>query len=138
MKIFSSVARDHPPTSAGENLAGAGDTAMSVHISLRLMSDQLDRLHKVAEARGLSRSHALRRLIDEASLTPDERSRLPDTDELLALLIERARAGNVAASRALLDRMERNADVDRERSEFDELDGSMEYEHVNEGRRHGG
>ena len=38
------------------------------------MSDQLERLHMVAEARGLSRSHALRRLIDEASLTADRAS----------------------------------------------------------------
>ena len=110
---------------------------MSVHISLRLMADQLERLHMVAEARGLSRSHALRRLINEASLTADERSRLPDADELLALLAERARAGNVAAIRALPHRMERAADVDREPSEFDELDAWIDTDNVNEGGRHG-
>ena len=110
---------------------------MSVHISLRLMADQLERLQMVAEARGLSRSHALRRLIDEASLTPEERGRLPDSEELLALLAERARAGNVAAIRALLDRMERNADAQSEPSEFDELDTWMDTDNVNEGGRHG-
>ena len=126
----------HPRTSTRENLAGVGDTAVSVHISLRLMADQLEHLESVAEARGLSRSHVLRRLID-ASLTPEERGRLPGSDELLILLAERARAGNVAAIRALLDRVERNADAEREASEFDELDAWMDTDNVNEGGRHG-
>ena len=93
-------------------------------ISLRLMSEQLERLDKVAEARGLGRSDTLRRLIDEASLSPEERHRLPVPEELLALLGERARAGNVAAIRVLLERSERarrDAGVDDEVSPFDAL-----------------
>lgn len=90
------------------------------HVSLRLVSDQIERLDMVAEARGLSRSDMLRRLIDEASLSREERDRLPGTPELLRLLAERARAGNVAAIRQLLERSaERDA---HERSPFDELD----------------
>lgn len=84
------------------------------------MSDQLERLDAVAEARGLSRSDVLRRLIAEASMTPEEREDLPDSDELLMLLAERARAGNVAVIRALLERAER--DESKEPNPFDELD----------------
>ena len=95
-------------------------------ISLRLMSEQLERLDELAESRGLSRSDTLRRLIDEATMSPDDRHRLPDAQELLVLLGERARAGNVAAIRVLLERMERargDDDVDYPLNEFDELDG---------------
>lgn len=81
----------------------------------------------VAESRGLSRSDAVRRLIDEASLTPEERQRLPDPQELLMLLAERARAGNVAAIRALLDRVERQEAVEEpEDDPFAELDAWVE------------
>lgn len=97
------------------------------HISLRLTDDQRERLEMVAEARGLDRSSLLRRLIDEASLTREERDRLPGTPELLRLLAERARAGNVGAIRALLDRAERDAP---EFSEFDALDGLQELHAV--------
>ena len=93
-------------------------------ISLRLMSEQLERLDELAESRGLSRSDTLRRLVDEATLSPEDRHRLPDSQELLVLLGERARAGNVAAIRVLLDRVERERqdDEDFEPNPFDELD----------------
>lgn len=96
---------------------------MSVHISLRLMADQIERLDAAAAAHGLDRSSLLRRLVDEASLEPEERDRLPGTDELLRLLAERARAGNVAAIQALLARAERDA---HEYSEFDTLGALQE------------
>ncbi len=99
------------------------------------MAEQLERLDMVAEARGLSRSDTLRRLIDEASLTPEERYRIPDESELLMLLGERARAGNVAAIRALLDRHQQDGeDADPKPSEFDELDDWVSNIN-NEGRR---
>ena len=77
---------------------------------------------------------SLRRLIDEASLTPEDRRRLPDSDELLLLLAELARAGNVAAIRALLERAEREADAEAaEDDPFAELDAWMDTN--NERRR---
>ncbi len=71
----------------------------------------------------MDRSNTIRRLIDEASLTAEERRRLPAEQELLELLAERARAGNVGAVKVLLDRLQRERDhEDPEPSEFDELD----------------
>ncbi len=97
---------------------------MSRHITVRLMAEQIDRLDMVAEARGLDRSNTIRRLIDEASMTAEERRQLPTEQELLELLAERARAGNVGAVKALLDRLRRERDAEEpEPSEFDELDG---------------
>ncbi len=64
---------------------------MSRHLTVRLMAEQIERLDMVAEARGMDRSNTIRRLIDEASLTAEERRRLPAEQELLELLAERAR-----------------------------------------------
>ena len=64
-------------------------------------------------------------------MTREERSRLPDSDELLMLLAERARAGNVAAIRAFLDRLERDGRVDPADDPFAELDAWMKTD--NEG-----
>lgn len=85
----------------------------------------MKRLDVLAEAHGLSRSDVLRWLIAEASMTRDQQSHLPDSDELLMLLAERARAGNVAAIRALLDRLERTAGGEPEDDPFAELDAWM-------------
>ncbi len=108
---------------------------MSVHVTVRLMSEQLERLDTVAESRGLSRSDALRRLIDEATLTR-ARWQLPDAQELLMLLGEKARSGNVAAIRALLDRQDRDDDVEPEDDPFAELDDPNWTLNHNGGRRH--
>ncbi len=108
---------------------------MSVHVTVRLMSEQLERLDMVAENRGLSRSDALRRLIDEATLTREERWQLPDAQELLMLLAERARAGNVAAIRALLDRQDRDEEIDPADDPFADLDDPDWTPNHNEGRR---
>lgn len=50
-------------------------------------------------------------------MTPVERASIPDEDELLDLLSDKARSGNVAAIKALLDRQAR--DGDRTPSAFD-------------------
>jgi hypothetical protein len=62
----------------------------------------VSRLDALAELRGMSRSECLRRLVAEAALTPGEE--IPDVDELMSITAERARAGNMAAVRLLLDR----------------------------------
>ena len=76
-------------------------------ISFKLSKPALDRLDALAKARGINRSRALRQVLEEASMTQLERAALPDEEELLALLAEKARAGNVAAIRALLEREEK-------------------------------
>jgi hypothetical protein len=63
----------------------------------RLSSVLLARLDKLAEAWGLSRSEVVRRLVADADADGVAPLDVPDTDELLAIASERARAGNMAA-----------------------------------------
>ena len=76
-----------------------GDT----RITVRLGPGQLERLDALAAAAGISRSLALRRLVDDADPAPPNRGHL-DRDDLIALLEERALAGSAPAARELLRR----------------------------------
>jgi predicted transcriptional regulator len=71
-------------------------------LGVRLSPMLVARLDELAAARKVSRSECLRQLIAEAALRPGEE--IPDEAELLSIVAERARAGNVAACRMLLDR----------------------------------
>jgi predicted transcriptional regulator len=77
-------------------------------LSFRVPARTLARLDAVARERGVTRTRLMRqtleRLVDGVDTTsaPD----LPDEQELLDLLAEKARQGNVAAIRALLARGE--------------------------------
>ena len=85
------------------------------YLSVRLAEGSLRRLDALAEAQGLSRSRLVRRMVDAAiEGAPMPEVTLPDEDELLQLLAEKARAGSVSAIRALIDR-ERESDP-RERA----------------------
>ena len=79
------------------------ETVLSVRLTRRL----LQRLDALATERGVSRSRVVRGLV-EAGLRdrPAPPSDPPSEAELLEILAERARAGNVAAARALLVREE--------------------------------
>ncbi len=70
-------------------------------VSVRLFPPQADRLERLAEARGMTRSGVLRALVLEATL-PAGAVPVPDEDELLRLLGSAARMGNVPAMRELL------------------------------------
>jgi predicted transcriptional regulator len=85
-------------------------------IGVRLSPALLERLDALAGLRGVSRSAVLRQLVAEAALAPADA--VPGEAELLAVLAERARAGNVAAIRMLLEREAREP-----RSEFEKLLG---------------
>lgn len=78
---------------------------MLERVSVRLSPALLGRLDELAKARGLSRSALLRALVADAALLPGER--VPSKRELLEVLAERARSGNVGAVRMLLERAER-------------------------------
>lgn len=74
---------------------------------LRIRSTEaiIARLDEYARVQNLKdRSAAVRYLIMEASMTPEEHNQLPDKDELLRLLAFEARAGNVTAINILLKR----------------------------------
>ena len=96
-------------------------------LTFRAPQQLADRLDALAASRGLERSEMLRQLVVEATFTPHERSQVP-ADELVASWADRARAGNVAAIRLLLERHKRDeqpahiADLFAELDEpFDEL-----------------
>jgi hypothetical protein len=76
-------------------------------LSVRLTDSLFLRLDGLAAERGVSRTHLVRQLL-EAGLRdrPEPPSEVPSEDELIALLTEKARMGNVAAIRALLVREE--------------------------------
>lgn len=84
-------------------------------VSIRLSSALLERLDALAEARRMSRSQTLRALVAEATMVAGEV--VPGEDELLQIIAERARAGNMSAVRILLERQARRdpADVAFER-----------------------
>jgi|SRR6187200_1360053 hypothetical protein len=82
----------------------------------RLSAALLERLDAIADAWGVSRSGALRRLIERAHVPEaGEPLDLPDLDELLRVAGERARKGNVAAMNFLVSQMpaEREHTLDR-------------------------
>jgi hypothetical protein len=90
---------------------------------VRIDSQELaDRLDAVAARRGLERSELLRQLVVEATFTAHERAQLPDEDELVRILGDRARAGNVAAIRLLLERQKSQERPAEEADPFAELD----------------
>lgn len=73
-------------------------------ITLRVSQDWLEHLDALARARNFAdRSEAVRVVVREAAMTPEERLTVPDTDELLVLLGQSARDGSVTAMKALLD-----------------------------------
>jgi hypothetical protein len=77
------------------------------HLSIRLPERTLARFDALAHERGLTRARLLRRLIDGALTGTDvEAPDAPSEVELLELLAEKARLGNVAAIRTLLIREE--------------------------------
>ncbi len=90
--------------------------AERTQVSARFSPLLLERLDNLARARGLSRSACLRSLVAGAALQPAEA--VPDEAELLAIISERARAGNVGAARLLLDRQASDPP-----SEFEKLIG---------------
>ncbi len=79
------------------------------------------RLDRLAEATGSSRSAAIKRAILEASITPAEAGTVPDEHEVLVLLSEAARGGNVTAMRELLA-YHREREQVREPDAIDALD----------------
>lgn len=82
-------------------------------ITVRLGGAQLAKLNSMAEAAGVSRSLALRRLVDDADTeAPTELGR----DDLVRLLEERARAGSAPAIRELLARKEQDEQLERLRA----------------------
>jgi Arc/MetJ-type ribon-helix-helix transcriptional regulator len=76
-------------------------------ITIRLPDSLLTRLDALAAERGLDRSRVVRQSL-EVTLAgrPGPPVAEPSEDELLELLAEKARAGNVAAIRSLLARIE--------------------------------
>jgi hypothetical protein len=76
-------------------------------LSVRLTDFMFEQLDALAEERGITRTRAVRQLL-EAGLRdrPAPWSEPPSEDELVALLSEKARQGNVSAIRSLLVREE--------------------------------
>ena len=95
------------------------------HVNVRFPAAQLERLDVLCAARGVSRSDVIRGLVMDAVLTPAERASIPTEGELLRLLADKARAGNVAAIRTLLGRAPKEPGA----SELDELDRFAEFDH---------
>ncbi len=73
----------------------------SVTLSVRVSRHLAGRLDELAANRGVGRSAMLRQLIMDAAPNGDE---LPTEEEILRLLWERARSGNVGACKYLLQR----------------------------------
>ena len=94
-------------------------------VNVRFQAAQLGRLDELCDTRGVSRSDLIRGLVMDAVMAPADRDTVPDEAELLRLLSDKARAGNVSAIKTLLDRHERHGwnDVDDPFAELDELDG---------------
>jgi hypothetical protein len=76
-------------------------------LSVRLTDRMFLQLDALAQERGVDRTRVVRQLL-EAGLRdrPVPPSETPSEEELLALLTEKARMGNVSAIRALLAREE--------------------------------
>jgi hypothetical protein len=83
-----------------------------VDVHLRMSEAQAARLDALAESAGVTRSKAVRRLIDGAAMdVPVSSERLTES-ELLDLLHEQARAGRTAAILALLRRDDQRDPLD--------------------------
>jgi predicted transcriptional regulator len=76
------------------------------------MSDSLvERLDALAAERGVTRSRVVRDLLAVGlGEAPERPAQLPTREELLDVLADRARGGNVAAARELLARQEAEMD----------------------------
>ena len=76
-------------------------------LSVRLTDRMFRQLDALALERGVTRTRLVRQLL-EAGLRdrPEPPSELPSEDELLSILAEKAKMGNVAAIRTLLVREE--------------------------------
>src|SRR5215207_1250203 len=74
-------------------------------LSVRLPRSTIEALDDLAQERGITRTRVVRQLLD-AGLRgrPAVNGEPPSEEELVALLSERARAGNVSAIRSLLAR----------------------------------
>jgi predicted transcriptional regulator len=92
-------------------------------VTFRAPESVARRLDALSAAAGVDRSAMLRRLIVEASPEAVGRRELPDRDELLDLLGEAARSGNVSAIKTLMERVA----VDDEPDPFAELDAAAEF-----------
>lgn len=89
-------------------------------VTFRVSAVLQRRLDELAKARGLNRSKAIQAAILEATI-PDA-SGVPSEAELLELLGESARAGNVAAMKELMRYHREHATQDDDAfAEFDEL-----------------
>jgi hypothetical protein len=74
-------------------------------LSVRLPVRTIAQLDAFAEERGVTRTRVVRQLLDAGLKDrPGVVSEPPTEEELVALLSERARAGNVSAIRSLLSR----------------------------------
>ena len=74
-------------------------------LSVRLPGRTLAQLDTLAAERGITRTRVVRQLLDAGLIgRPAPPSETPSEAELVALLSERARAGNVSAIRSLLAR----------------------------------
>jgi predicted transcriptional regulator len=75
-------------------------TSPSVRVNVRLSRHLAGRLDQLAAGQGVGRSAMLRQLIMDAAPNGDE---LPTEEEILRLLWEKARSGNVGACKYLLE-----------------------------------
>jgi len=74
-------------------------------LSVRLPMRTIEQLDSLAAERGITRTRVVRQLLDAGLVgRPAPSSEPPTEAELVALLSERARAGNVSAIRSLLTR----------------------------------
>ena len=98
-----------------ESREKGGMPMLSVRLPLRTIA-QLDAL---AAERGINRTRVVRQLLDAGLMgRPAPPSKTPTEAELVALLAERARQGNVSAIKGLLAREAQRDDVDRAIEEF--------------------
>lgn len=75
-------------------------TRKTTTISFRASPVLQRHIDELAEARGLNRSKAIQAALVEATM-PEDASAMPSEQEVLRLLGEAARAGNVAAMKEL-------------------------------------
>jgi Ribbon-helix-helix protein, copG family len=84
------------------------------HLSIRLPETTLKRFDALAAERGLTRARLLRQLINGVlDGAPVGAADTPSEEELVELLSEKARAGNVSAIRSLLARTDETDPRDR-------------------------
>ncbi len=95
----------------------------STHLSIRLMPSLAARLDEFAAKHGIGRSDAVRKVIIEAVLDPEERASVAERAEILRLATEKMRTiGSVAAMRLLLEEIRRDAlEAKHPRSAIDQL-----------------